>query len=225
MRCVPRFSAAAVISVAALVMAGALNGYLQIRTFDGLFNTTYGRLLLVKIALVTPLLAFGAYNNRYAVPCIRRGDATAVQRRRFLRMTGAELAIMTAVVAVTAVLVSEPPAKAQADSTATNAGAVSVFAGPYHLELELDPGTAGPNDVVITVVHGEGVTELTVAATLPSQGIGPLRYTATKSGPEEYVAADADLTIPGTWTFKVSVRKGEFELYEGEAQVPVGAGG
>jgi copper transport protein len=225
MRCVPRFSAAAVISVAALVVAGSLNGYLQIRTFDGLFNTTYGRLLLVKIGLVLPLLAFGAYNNRYAVPCIRRGDATTAQRRRFLRMTGAELAIMTVVVAVTAVLVSEPPAKAQADSTAATPGAVSVFAGPYHLELELEPGTAGQNDLIVTVVHGEGVTELTVAATLPSQGIGPLRYTAKKTGPEEYVAADADLTIPGTWTFTLSVRKGEFELYEGEAQVPVGAGG
>ena len=63
---------------------------------------------------------------------------------------------------------------------------------------KLDPGTTGPNDIVITVVHGEGVTELTVAAPAAEPGDRPARqYTAKKSGPEEYVAADADLTIAG----------------------------
>ena len=159
MRCVPRFSAAAVISVAALVVAGALNGYLQVRTFDALFTTTYGQLLIAKIALVTPLLAFGAFNNRFAVPRIKAGDASTAQRRRFLRMTGAELAIMAVVVGVTAVLVAEPPAKAQAaeKAAAVPEGVGTIITGPYHLELKVEPGTAGQNDIVITVVHGENL--------------------------------------------------------------------
>ena len=56
---VPAFSALAVLSVAVLLVAGVINGYLEVRTWSGLWETTYGRLLLVKVALVLPLLALG----------------------------------------------------------------------------------------------------------------------------------------------------------------------
>ena len=137
-------------------------------------------------------------------------------------MTGAELAIMAVIVGVTAVLVSEPPAKAQAAAEATQVpkGTATIITGPYHLELKLEPGTAGPNDIVIEVVHGDPPTEVTVSASLPSQQIGPLDYTAVKSGETEYTVKDADLSIAGTWTLNVSVRVGEFDVVRGR-----GAGG
>ncbi|TML16675.1 MAG: hypothetical protein E6G31_01900 [Actinobacteria bacterium] len=111
-RAVPRFSVLAVVSVATLIVAGSLRGYQEVRAFDGLWDTTYGRLLLVKIALVLPLLLLGLYNNRFAVPRLKRQIASVVEQRRFLRAAGTELAIMAAIVGVTAVLVTEPPAKA-----------------------------------------------------------------------------------------------------------------
>src|SRR3712207_4467064 len=90
---VPRFSTMALVSVAVLLVAGAINGYLQVRAWRGLWETEYGVLLLVKIGLVLPLLALGAYNNRFAVPRLRARIASVVERRRFVRMAGAELAI------------------------------------------------------------------------------------------------------------------------------------
>jgi hypothetical protein len=83
-----------------------------VRVWRGLWETTYGRLLLAKLALVLPLLALGAYNNRFAVPRLKAGIASAVERTRFLRTAGAELAPMAAIVGVTAVLVAQPPARA-----------------------------------------------------------------------------------------------------------------
>ena len=68
MTCVPRFSTMAVVSVVALITAGIVSAYLQIRTWSGLWETEYGLLVLAKIALLLPLLALGAYNNRRAVP-------------------------------------------------------------------------------------------------------------------------------------------------------------
>ena len=59
-----------------------------------------------------PLLGLGAYNNRFAVPRLRKQIASVVEQRRFLRAAGAELLIMATIVGVTAVLVTEPPAKA-----------------------------------------------------------------------------------------------------------------
>ena len=51
-RAVPRFSTLAVFSVVTLIAAGSFRGYQEVRAFHGLWDTTYGKLLLVKIALV-----------------------------------------------------------------------------------------------------------------------------------------------------------------------------
>jgi len=113
-RAVPRFSNMAVVSVAVLLVAGVINGYLQVRTWSALWETKYGLLLLAKIALVVPLLGLGAFNNRYAVPRLKAGIASVLERRRFLTAAGVELAIMVAIVAVTAVLVNAEPARTEA---------------------------------------------------------------------------------------------------------------
>ncbi len=109
---VPRFSVLAVGSVAVLLVGGLVNGYLEVRTWSGLWETNYGRLLLAKAAIVLFLLALGAYNNRYAVPRSKRQVASVKEQRRFLRAAGAEVALFVAAIGVTAVLVAEPPAKA-----------------------------------------------------------------------------------------------------------------
>ena len=93
-RAVPRFSNMAVGSVVALLAAGIISAYLQLRTWSALWDNQYGLLVLAKIVLVVPLLALGAYNNRYAVPRLKAGIASVLERRRFLRAAGAELVIM-----------------------------------------------------------------------------------------------------------------------------------
>ncbi len=73
-------------------------------------------------------------------------------------------------------------------------GTATIITGPYHLELKVEPGTAGPNDIVIEVVHGDPPTEVKVSASLPDQQIGPLDYVAVKSGETEYTVKGADLS-------------------------------
>ena len=72
----PRFSILAVGAVSALLMGGTTNGYQEARALRGLWESTYGQLLLLKIALILPLLALGAFNNRYSVPRLRAGIAS-----------------------------------------------------------------------------------------------------------------------------------------------------
>ena len=80
---VPRFSQLALVAVAALVVAGIVNGYLQVRTWSGLWETAYGRLLLVKVTLLLPLLGLGAYNRLRSVPRIS-GAPYVVGRSRLV---------------------------------------------------------------------------------------------------------------------------------------------
>jgi len=239
-RAVPRFSNMAVVSVATLLIAGVINGYLQVRTWSALWETQYGLLLLAKIALVVPLLALGAYNNRYAVPRLRAGIASVLERRRFLTAAGVELAIMVAIVAVTAVLVNAEPARTEAmmEGMATEEGAMDAGAGDHEaFESEVDLGELMAHVVVEPAVPGENsihltfeqmdageLTEVSVSASLPSEEIGPLEFAAepVQGQPGEYVAEGASLSLPGEWELRIEALMGEFDLLTETIAVPIG---
>ena len=135
-RAVPRFSALAVVSIATLLTAGVINGFLEVGSWRGLWETPYGQLLLVKVALVLPVLALGAFNNRVSVPRLRAKISSALERRRFLVSVAVELALAVVIVGVTAALVAEPPAKARS-AAETSAVSRDVFVHPHRVTREL----------------------------------------------------------------------------------------
>jgi copper transport protein len=216
---VPRFSTMAVLSVAALLVAGTINGYLQVRAWRGLWETEYGILLLVKIGLVLPLLALGAYNNRYAVPRLRARIASGLERRRFMRFAGAELVVMVAVVGVTAALVNAPPARTEVQMH--EASEVELELGPLMAHMEVMPGTLGQNEIHLEFTKGRP-DEVRVSARLESKDIGPLRYRA-RPGMDAgaYVVRRANLSPAGEWEIRVDARRGEFDLYSDTVHVPI----
>jgi copper transport protein len=213
-RSVPRFSNMAMVSVGLLIVAGTTNGYLQVRTWSALWETKYGLLLLGKIGLLLPLLALGAYNNRFAVPRLKAGIASVLERRRFLQAASLELALMVAVVGVTAVLVNAPPAKSEAEMHGP--ATAEVVVGDLETHVTVEPAMAGPNQIHLTFMGQGGeppeLAEVRVSATLASVGIGPLRYTAKEAAHGEWTVPNARLTIPGDWQLRIEARRGEFEL-------------
>ncbi len=220
---VPRFSGLAVVAVSWLIASGTVSGYLQVRALRGLWETTYGQLLLVKITLVLPLLALGFYNNRRAVPRLRERLATAPERTRFLRVAGAELALMVAIVSVTAVLVSEPPARAEVAPRGPYATTAQL--GDLELNVVVDPAAAGRNQIHLYLTNPSGqptdVDEATVSATLASREIGPLRLKAHRAGPGHFIAHGAQLALAGDWQLRVETRRGEFDAATATVSVPI----
>ena len=220
---VPRFSGFAVVAVSWLLASGTTSGYLQVRALRGLWETTYGQLLLVKIALVAPLLLLGLYNNRRAVPRLRDRLASAGERTRFLRTAGAELALMATIVGVTAVLVSEPPARAEVAPTGPYATTAAL--GDLELNLVVDPAAAGRNQIHLYLTNASGrptdVDEATVSATLASREIGPLRLRALRAGPGHFIVSRAQLALAGDWQLRVETRRGEFDADAATLSVPI----
>jgi copper transport protein len=239
-RAVPRFSNMAVVSVVVLLTAGVISGYLQVRTWSALWETEYGLLLLGKVALVLPLLALGAYNNRYAVPRLKAGIASVLERRRFLRAAGVELGIMVAIVAVTAVLVNAEPARTEAamemeegahteEPTETSADHEAfegmVMLGDSEVMVMVDPAIPGENMIQLTFDSlPENLTRVSVAASLPSQEIGPLDFEAEPdpAEPGTYVIEGAVLSIAGEWELRIEALLGEFDLLTETIAVPIG---
>jgi copper transport protein len=222
---VPRFSTMAVVSVAALIAAGTLNGYLQVRVLRALWETEYGILLLVKVGLVLPLLALGAYNNRYAVPRLRARIASGVERRRFLRFAGTELAVMVAVVGVTAALVNAPPARTEVQMHGeSEMQELELELGPFMAHMNVEPGRLGPNEIHLEFTKGRP-DEVKVSARLTDKNIGPLRYRA-RPGMEHgvYVVKRANLSPAGEWEIRVDARRGDFDLFSDTVHVPIEEG-
>ncbi len=224
-RSVPRFSTLAVVAIALLLVAGVVNGFYEVGSWSGLWETTYGRLLLVKVALVVPILGLGVFNNRVSTPRLRDGVTSALERRRFLVSTGAELVIALVVVGVTAALVAEPPAKAQ---LAAQGGSVTrdAFAHPFAVEVVVDPARTGSNEIHVHLVnHLTGrpakVAEVGVTASLPAAGLGPIRLEAAPAGPGETVVPAARFPLAGLWTLRLDIRGGALGLSSTTVTVPI----
>ena len=226
-RAVPRFSLIAVVSVATMIVAGSLRGYQEVRAFHGLWDTTYGQLLLVKIALVLPLLGLGAYNNRYAVPRLKKQIASVVEQRRFLRAAGTELAIMAVIVGVTAVLVTEPPAKASISAAKYATDTIPI--GPLELNYLIDPAKTGPNVIHLYFYRPKSgfpasVDDAKMSATLPSKNLGPLRIPLTRIVPSHYTTSAGVFPEAGDWQVTFEIRRGQFQSYTQTVTVSIREG-
>jgi len=222
-RLVPRFSAVALVAVAVLVSAGVLNAYLELRSWNALLHTSYGQLVLAKSALVVPVLVLGGYNRRFAVPALQQEIATPTQQRRFIGGASLELAIVVAILGVTAALVAEPPGKAVAAATARPVSETES-AGPFELELDVDPARVGANRVrVSTSEDGRpaNVDEIRISASLAKRGIEQLRFDARPAGRGVYAARGAAFPADGTWKVRVDVRRGGFDEWTATFDVPI----
>lgn len=222
-----RFSPIALGAVVAIAATGAIQAYIDVRSLHGLLHTIYGALVIAKILLLVALVGLGWRNRERAIPALRRivGDAgtpgrAGIMARRTMR---GELALMLAVLGVTAALISyAPPIDAAAGPFATN-----TTIGAAELELTVEPARVGPNTIHLYLIDARTGTqftatkELTVTARLPAKGIGPLRLRATPAGPGHYVIGSAVLSPGGTWSIEVTDRVSEFEEHSRVVKVPI----
>ncbi len=220
---VPVFSTIAVVAVAALIAAGVVRSYQELGELRGLWETTYGRLILGKVACVLVLLGFGLFHNRRIAAPLRKGTATDRERQLFARTIKVELAVMAVVVGLTGVLVGEPPAKAEMMETGPYSTTTTI--GPYELDATVDPAMAGHNAIHLYLLDADGqpasVDEMQVFASLPKQNLGPLDLAPQVAGPGHEIVPMADLAIPGDWSLRIEVRRGKFDQWQQTIDVPI----
>jgi len=112
---VGRFSRVATIAVMVLLLTGIVQSIFLVESFSALVDTAYGRLVLVKIALFTALMALGAYNQRRSLPRLRQladgaeepGRGGALLRRAVAFEVGFALVVLGV---TSALVVTQPPA-------------------------------------------------------------------------------------------------------------------
>jgi copper transport protein len=220
---VGRFSALATVALPVLLLTGATQAIVEVRTFPHLVDTGFGRAVLIKVLLAVGIAGLGYANRSRNLPALRRASSpgrAGVLLRRTLR---AELALGVGALAATGALSGYAP------SIAASSGpfAKDVIAGPIRAEVTIDPAKTGPNEAHLYLFDrrtGAPYTrtkQLTVTAALPHHGISGLPLTPRVAGPGHYVIEGATFGVAGDWKVTLTDRVSDFDEYETHFTVPI----
>ena len=231
---VPRFSRAAFAAVILILVTGTFQGWREVRSTAALTETTYGRLLIIKVVLFGVIVALGALSRRfvqarYRLPAARLsfgpGAATADPDSEIVaglrRTVGAETVIAIVVIAVTSLLVNAQPAR----SALAQPFSASMRSDLVLVDVTVDPAKAGPADFHIYTLSPQGgqqdVQELKATLTLPSQEVGPLALPVSRAGPGHFSAYNFAIPLRGEWKLEIKALLSEIDEATVSTTVPV----
>jgi copper transport protein len=218
--CVPRFSNVAFVSVLMLLGSGTAATILHMPILAALWQTSYGKTILVKIGILTLAMLLGAVNLLRTKPGLvaarndsNSGTSAAVLLRRAI---STETVLLTGAVFAAAVLTSLAPPPAAFAKEATAAAhvgpgrvAATLRKNGYTLRLLVNPNRAVmPNSFALeltrngTPVRGANVT-LTFAMLdmqMPNQ-----EFQLTETKPGVYARSAPALVMVGHWALSFNV--------------------
>jgi copper transport protein len=224
---VSRFSDAATLAVAVIVVTGVLRSWFEVASLGGLVQSSYGLTLLAKVAVFVPLLVLGAVNRRWSRPRLeaaaRTDTAPAAALGLLRRVVRGEIALGVVVVALTALLTTLPPARVAAGGGGPFTTTVPL--GGDNLAVLVDPSRVGLNEVHLTLTTPQGeavrVRGMTVGFSLAAEDIGPIEARGRKLGTGHFVVQGRQLSIEGEWTIKVRARLSRFVEKRARVRVEV----
>lgn len=218
----PRLSTVAFWSVELLLATGLYQAWVYIAGPTLLTTSSYGVALVVKLALLLPMLVLAGVQRFLILPRLKASgsggqsaSASALARfRASRRLLLAEAGLAFALLLAVGFLTALPPARVPrapvvaADSAPLSALGVTLadHAGPTLVTLTIGPTTSGPA-VITARLQDAGGQALEAAS---------VRFSASLAGTDTRVdtllsarggrfIGSADLTRPGTWRLSVAV--------------------
>ncbi len=218
----PIWSRWAALAVAALLLAGTVQGLIEVASLQALFDTTYGRLLIAKIVLFALVIGVAAYSRALVRRRVAAGRPGAMRRA-----VVAELVITAVVLGVSATLVQTTPARTAAANVAgAEQGYFSTtLSSPiYSLEVQLDPAETGNNSMHLYAYTKDSrpqpVQEWKVTAALPSAGIEPITVPLLPLS-DNHATGEVNLPARGDWQLRITVRTTDIDQATVTATVPI----
>jgi putative copper resistance protein D len=204
---VRRFSVLGVISVGTLLASGIANSWYQVGTLNNLFATTYGQLVLIKIALFAAMIALACLNRFYLTPRL----ATVGNVRRLRHTTLAETALGFAAVAVVGFLGAMAPASHTHHPPHTlipeDAAFVHIHSNAGMADVTIMPGRVGTARASIRLWNDEfqplAAERLTLTLTPPGAAAKPVVRPAARNQDGSWEIDGIALSQAGNWTVTI----------------------
>ena len=174
-----RFSGLAAGLLTLLVASGSVLAWRIVGSWDNLFGTTYGRLLIVKVMVAALAVGIAAWNRFVLLP---RAVGAADRPERLAatgeikRAVAAEASVLVAVLLVTGILVNQPPRQATPVAAPTATRGVTGQLGEHYSVLgTMSPRAVGKNTVTLRLRDHYGKPFDAVAAAHGAGAVGDRR--------------------------------------------------
>lgn len=211
MRLVRRFSVAAALSVGILILTGAYSAWAQVTALAAL-STPYGTALIVKVALIAPLLLLGAVNLIWVRPRLRGSGSGA---RWLRRIVVGEVVLAVLVILSVGFLTSLEPARQVASRLGLGEEYVQTFSDTAEgadISLSIEPAQVGANTLTVSLADARGdpianAADVRLRVSYLDADFGEQAVSAVNVGGGEYVVADSIISIAGAWQVDVLVQR------------------
>jgi copper transport protein len=215
-----RFSSVGVGSVLILAFTGIYSALLHVGTPQALTETAYGLALVAKNVLLAAMLTLAAVNLLLTSRMLWRGQQAWVKVLRALVLM--ELSLGVGVLACSAWMTSDMPAVDAYALRQASAQSTAFFemqtVDDQMIHLDIVPAHVGENRFTLTLYNPDGTpledaTRVTLRFTHLDGLVGESALQAVPTGPGIYQAEGANLSVPGVWRVRLSVRQlGRFDL-------------
>lgn len=242
LRFLPRWSVYAATAVAVIAVTGLLQSVVQVRYPSALVTTTYGVVLIAKVALVVAAVTLGWFGYRWVSRRVgdleptHREDSDAASRDStragtspvdsgVRRRVGLEASIGALIVVVSGLLSTVAPGTDSYAPTRT----LDEQIGPYAVSIDVGPARRGPQTFRITVLGESAETpvprELRLDLALEDGSVRglsvdfPYRLPGAISGdatPFTFVSSAVSVPAIGAWSGTLTVVADERRQYTAE---------
>ncbi|WP_297622230.1 copper resistance protein CopC [Nocardioides sp.] len=211
-----RFSTLAGGVLLAVAATGTFLAWRIVGSWAGLVETSYGWLLLTKVAIALVVAGVGGWNRWRVLPAVRAaagfGDRehAAAAVTRTVRVEAVLLAVL---LGVTGVLVNQSPRPAPVTVASGTTGAGAATAGDLRVLAVMDPRRTGSNTLLVQVQDAAGEPydpPSNPVVALRTDGLDIGEVTVRSIGAGTY---RGEVVVPraGEWEVQVSIRLSRFE--------------
>ena len=210
-RLVPRFSVAAALSVAVLIVTGTYSAWAQVTDFVAL-DTPYGSALMAKLLAFTVLLLVAAVNLIWIRPRLRGSSAAA----RWLRRTVVvEIALAAIVILTVGFLTALEPARQFASRALASEQQELTFTDTVEgadITLIVAPVHVGQNTFTVKLADRfgepiENATDVRLRVSYLDADFGEESVPTVNMGGGQYELADSALSIAGAYQVELLVQR------------------
>lgn len=225
-----RFSAVAAGLLGVLAVTGTLMGWRILDGWRPLLETTYGRLLLVKVGIAAVVALVAGWNRWRLLPAARSGVGHDARRGAVLKVATAvrvEAVLLVGLLGVTGFLTNEspregptnrPPLASRVETGVLGSGAgtsATAEGAAAKVLATMQPRTTGPTTITVQVqdaagepVDGFAEPVVSVASADGATDLGQQPVVPAAAGT---FVVDTVIPSPGTWEVQVSLRASEFD--------------
>lgn len=218
-RTLSRFSTLAAGVLTVLVGTGVLLAWRIVGSWESLFHTRYGWLLLTKLGMVATAVTIAAWNRFVLMPRAQRAVADPEHRSatvRLGRVVSAEAVVIVMTLVFTGFLVNQSPKVEAQEGPGRTTGVQHARLGEdVKVMAKLTPGRVGQNTLTVQLQDHDGKAwrpERPPVMSLDSDELDLGRIsTVADAGTAATFRAHVVIPSPGSWRLHVSVRLDTFE--------------